>query len=44
MLSVALGAMMIGSLLMVMLLSKYEFKIKAVSNAPQVAATAQLLS
>jgi hypothetical protein len=34
MLSVALGAMFLGSLLLVMILARYDFKVKAAANLP----------
>ena len=44
MLSIALGAMFIGSLLLVMILSRYDFKLKVagLSPAPQAVAASQL--
>ncbi len=42
MLAVALGAMFLGTLLMVMLMSRYDFKVKPAALT-QPAATAQLV-
>ena len=42
MLAISLGAMFIGSILMVMILARYDFKTK-VSALPVPAATAQLV-